>query len=117
MTKAFASAYVAQGFDAKAAYMQINPKVTPESAKTLGSKLLAKVDQAGAIEPLLTDTLNLWKQAASQAIALAQTWLGGDIQSQTRAMDYLIKFGQVLAHANPVPKSAKQINNYHLPKR
>jgi O-succinylbenzoate synthase len=117
ITKAFANEYVANGFNATQAYKAINPTVTDGSAATLGHNLLKRVETVGAIDPLLTDTLGQWKQATTQAIALAQQWLSGDLQSQMRAMDYLVKFGQVLAQAGPkTPTTAKQTNHYHLPK-
>ena len=116
--KAFAQAYLDHGMNATQAAISIKPNIAPESAREIGSRLLARVDESGAINSLLGDVTNHWRETTHKAIALADKWLDSDnVQLQSQALKYLNELGKVVAPASSGPKTAIQNNRYVLPKR
>lgn len=116
--KAFAQAYLNNGMNATQAALAIKPQLTRGSAGVEGSRLLERVNESGAIDSLIGDVTNDWKEATRKAIALAQKWLDSDnILLQSNALKYLNELGKVVAPASSGPKSLTQINKYTIPKR
>jgi hypothetical protein len=116
--KVFAQAYLDNGLNATQATLAIKPHVTPESARVIGSELLERVNQSGAIDSLIGDVTDHWREATKKAIALAHKWLDSDdVQLQSNALKYLNELGKVVAPASTGPKSLTQINKYTIPKR
>lgn len=116
--KAFAQAYIDNGMNATQAALAIKPQISPVSAGEMGSRLLKRVEETGAINTLLGDVTDHWREATKKAIALAHKWLDSDdVQLQSNALKYLNELGKVVAPASSGPKSLTQINKYTIPKR
>lgn len=116
--KAFAQAYLDHGMNATQAAIAIKPNIKPESASETGSRLLRRVEETGAIDSLIGDVTDAWREATRKAIALATKWLDSDdVQLQSNALKYLNELGKVVAPASSGPKSLTQINKYTVPKR
>lgn len=116
--RAFAQAYLEKGMNATQAALAIKPNISPVSAGEIGSRLLKRVEETGAIDSIIGDVTNDWKEATRKAIALAHKWLDSDnVLLQSNALKYLNELGKVVAPASSGPKSLTQINKYTLPKR
>lgn len=116
--KAFAQAYLDHGMNATQAALAIKPNIKPASANVEGHRLLARVNESGAIDSLIGDVTDAWREATKKAIALANKWLDSDdVQLQSNALKYLNELGKVVTPASSGPKSLTQINKYTVPKR
>lgn len=116
--KAFAQAYLEHGMNATQAALAIKPNIQQSSASEIGSRLLSRVEQSGAIDSLMQSVKDSWSNEMKKAIALAGRWIESDNdQLQQRGMDYIRLVGSLFAPANTMPKNLTQINKYALPKR
>jgi phage terminase small subunit len=119
-TQAFAQAYLDHGMNATQATLAIKPQVSPESARSMGSELLARASESGAIDSIMSGAKAQWESIARDCMnQLHKCALG---ESSAIAPDLahklLIEYGKIFASpANAGPKSLTQINKYTIPKR
>ncbi len=112
--KAFAQAYLDHGMNATQAALAIKPQIKPSSAGEIGSQLLKRVEQSGAIEPLMAGARAQWEAIARDCMQLLHNQA---IAGDKDAHKLLIEYGKIFANANQGPKTAIQHNKYMLPKR
>ncbi len=119
-TKAFAKAYIENGYDGKNAMLAIKPDLTPGSAAVAASVALTEPNTVGAIVSYMDGVKNSWKTAMMKAIALTEQELDSDNKIDKKdAKEYLLAAGRVIAQieSGSGVKTAIQNNNYKLPKR
>lgn len=116
--KVFAVKYLENGMNATEAVKEMKPQLTGHVAEVTASRMLKRVEEAGAIDPLLRDVKQAWSRAMESALALAERWvLDQNPQLQEKGMSYLRDCGPLFANASSGVKSLTQVNKYTLPKR
>ncbi len=118
--KAFAQAYLDSGMNASKAALAIKPDLSPSSAGEIGSRLLNRVEESGAIDSILSGAKAQWESIARDCMNQLHKCALGESSAIAPEMAHklLIEYGKIFASpANAGPKSLTQINKYTIPKR
>ena len=118
--KAFAQAYLEKGMNATQAALAIKPNISPASASEIGSRLLSRVEESGAIDSLMSGAKAQWEAIARDCMNQLHKCALGESSAIAPDMAHklLIEYGKIFASpASAGPKSLTQINKYTLPKR
>ena len=115
--KAFAQAYIENGMNATRAAMAIKPNISPVSASEIGSRLLSRVEESGAIDTILDGAKVQWESIARDCMNRLHTQVQESLDPRERMESHklLIEYGKIFAQTGV--KTATQINKYTLPKR
>lgn len=89
--------WIKNGLDAKAAYKELHPEVTDGSAKTLGSRLLTKVDRHAVMEAYGLDQQIYFKQLKEALGATKWNDFTGEREPDHKTREaYHTKLGKIL---------------------
>lgn len=114
LEKAFAKAYVENGFNGTQAVMAVRPDLPPESASVASSRWLRNDSVQLQIQGFSQDVLNLFSQTLTKAIALADRWVSSpEEDQQDKGMTWIKDLAKSLA---PTAKPAPKHQHLHIPK-